>query len=178
MSFSSFPKATNGFYGAGPGGGAHGDINILDFLTARLSVDYLNFSSGKDKLIAAYVAANPGTRAGDFTFDGLGIGIFSVYASGLGKIPSGSPVTPYGLVGLGINFISTSEGKVTYQNTPQPQANIASNSETKFGLNFGAGAEFSVPFGTIIAEVKYVLVFTNDENSSYIPIVVGATFGI
>ena len=79
---------------------------------------------------------------------------------------------------MGLNFINTSEGKVTYQNTPQPQLTSVSSTETKFGLNFGAGVELSVPFGTMFTEVKYVIVFTDVENSSHIPIVVGATFGI
>jgi hypothetical protein len=65
---------------------------------------------------------------------------------------------------------------VTYQNTPQPQANVPSSSETKFGLNFGAGAEFAVSAVVLYLELKYAMVFTSPENSSHIPIVVGATF--
>ena len=178
-SFSSFPEAISDFYGTGFGGGVHGDANILEYLTARLSLDYWTFSSDKDMIIERiYIPANPGTVASDYSFDGLNTSIFSIYANGIGKLPLGGVVTPYGLAGLGVNFISTSEGEVTYQNTPQPQANFPSSSETDFGLNFGAGVEFGVPFATLFAEVKYVIIFTDVENSSHIPVVVGLTFGL
>jgi hypothetical protein len=75
-----------------------------------------------------------------------------------------------------MNLISTSEGKVTYQMTPQPQVSAPSSSETKFGLNFGAGAEFALSSVVLYFELKYVLVFTSPSNSSHLPIVLGATF--
>jgi opacity protein-like surface antigen len=177
-SFSSFPKAIKDFYGTGFGGGVHGDLKVLDFLTTRLSFDYFSFASDKDKVIAAYVADNPGTQASDFSFEGANVGIFSIYADALGKIPTGSTVTPYGLVGLGLNFVSTSEGKVTYQNTPQPQANVKSSSETDFGMNFGAGVEFALSSVTLFFEGRYVLIFSENESSSHIPLMVGVNFGI
>lgn len=176
VSFSSFQKQISDFYGTGFLFGAHGDVSFLPYLSARLSLDYTIFSADKDKVIASYVMNNPGTQASEFSFEGAGVSIFSVYADGKGKIPTESAVTPYGLLGLGLNFISTSEGKVTYQNTPQPQANIPSSSETKFGLNFGAGAEFALSSVVLYLEFKYAMVFTSPENSSHIPIVFGATF--
>jgi len=176
VSFSSFQKQISEFYGTGFLFGAHGDASFAPYLSARFSLDYSIFSADKDKVIGFYVMRNPGTQASDFMFEGAGVSIFSIYADGKGKIPTGGAVTPYGLLGLGLNFVSTSEGKVTYQNTPQPQANIPSSSETDFGLNFGAGAEFAMSSVILYFEFKYAMVFTSPENSSHIPIVLGATF--
>jgi len=177
-SFSSFPTWINDIYGNGYGVGAHGDMNILKYLTAKLSADYWTFSSDKNKIIGIYVAANPGTMASDFSFEGFNTSIFSICGSGVAKIPLGGVITPYGLAGVGVNFINTGEGKVTYLGTAQPQANVPSSSETDFGLNFGGGVEFGVPFGWLFAEIKYVIIFTDVENSSHVPVVVGLTVGL
>ena len=48
--------------------------------------------------------------------------------------------------------------------------------ETKFGLNFGAGAEFKFGQFKAFIEFKYVLIFTKDESTGHMPITIG--FGI
>ena len=175
VSFSSFQTGISDYYGTGFLFGAHGDVNIAPFLTTRLSLDYAIFGSDEDK-IRQDLATRFGVQASDIMFEGLNISIFSVYIDGKGKIATGSAITPYGLLGLGLNFISSSESKIVYQGTPQPQLNSPSASETKFGLNFGAGAEYSTGSVILFMEFKYNLVFTSPGNSSHIPIVLGATF--
>ena len=179
LAFASFPKPVSDYYGTGFLFGAHGDLNIIKYFAVRLNLDYATFASNKDKIKTALANAN-GVQASDIGFDGLNTSDFSVFVNGLGKIPiQGAPITPYGLVGFGLNFLSASDGTVTYQGTAQPQAGIKGDSSTKFGLNFGAGSEFRVASKVkLLLEFKYVIVFTDNESTSYFPIVVGASFGI
>ncbi|MDH4070765.1 MAG: porin family protein [Ignavibacteria bacterium] len=172
VSFSSFPKQISDFYGTGFGFGAHGELGILPFLSTRLNFDYWTFSSDKTKLLAALQPANPGLT--DVT--GLNISTISIYLDGKGKIPLGGTVTPYGLLGLGMNFTSTS----TLEGTANGQAvsGAAVESSSDFGINFGAGADFAIGVINLFGEVRYVLIFSSGESSGHIPIVVGATFGI
>lgn len=72
---------------------------------------------------------------------------------------------PYLIGGLGIYNIN-------------PDSDLA-DSETKFGINAGAG--FSVPVGTgttrLFGEARFHNVFTSGENLNLLPITVGVTFG-
>jgi Outer membrane protein beta-barrel domain len=180
LGFSSFPKPANDYYGSGFLFGAHGEIALVKFLTLRLNIDYASFPSDKTKL-AQLLAQSNGVAASDIVFSGLNTTDFSVFLDGLVTLPiQGSRITPYGLAGLGLNFLSASDGTLTYQGVAQPQATIkASESATKFGINFGAGSQFSLARTiSLFIEVKYVLIFTDVANTSYIPIVVGVSFGV
>ncbi len=179
VSFSSFQKPADEFYGTGFLFGAHGDVMILPFLTTRLSLDYSIFSSDKDKLksdlfLPFFQMQQPGIDPAAISVEGANVSIFSVYVDGKGRIATGGPVTPYGLLGLGLNFVSTSEG--TGFNQGQAAATLPSSSSTDFGLNFGAGAEFLLNPVILYMEFKYGLVFTSPSSGGTIPIVVGATF--
>jgi hypothetical protein len=112
-------------------------------------------------------------------FTGLNSSDFSIMVDALGKIPiQGSPLTPYGVFGFGMNFLSASDGVIKYQGVEQPNLGIKGDSSTKFGLNFGAGAEFAVsPMVKLFLEFKYLLVFTSGESTGLLPLMVGATFG-
>ena len=178
LSFSSFPKGVKDYYGTGFGGGVHGDLNVVKNFSARFSLDYLTFPSDKKK-IAELVANQNGVSASDITFEGLNLSAISISLNALGKIPiTKSSVTPYGVFNFGINFLSGSDGKVTYQGVAQPQADIKTESKTKFGLGFGAGTEFAVsPTIRLFLEFKYAMIFTDDENTNHLPLMVGATFG-
>jgi len=171
VTFSSFPKQISDFYGTGFGFGAHGELGILPFLGARLNVDYWSFSSDKTKLLNALAPSNPGIM--DVT--GLNISTISIYVDGKGKIPLGA-VSPYGLLGIGMNFTSTSTLKGTINGQEVSGADVEGS--TDFGMNFGAGADFAVGMITIFGEVRYVLIFSSGESTGHIPIVFGATFGL
>jgi opacity protein-like surface antigen len=176
VSFSSFPKPVSDYFGTGFGFGAHGDLDIMKYFAARLNVDYHMFPSNKDK-IKNDVAQQANVAASDIGIDGLNGSVVGITANGLGKIPTKSPFTPYGLIGLGIHIISISDGKVTYQGQAVPNANIKGNTETKFGLNFGAGTEYALGQLKLYLELKYVLIFTSDNSTSHFPVMVGVTFG-
>jgi len=174
VSFSSFPKAVKDYYGTGFGFGAHGDLKIIKYLTARLNVDYHMFSSDKNKIIEE-IARDNNVATSDLSFEGFNASVLGITLNGIGRIPLGkSPVTPYGLAGLGINILSISDPKLTYQGQDVTSQIFGKpETETKFGINFGAGAEFALAGFSLYAEVKYVIIFTENENTSHIPITVG-----
>jgi opacity protein-like surface antigen len=177
FAFSSFPTAVKDYYGSGFLFGGHGELNIIKYVTVRLNLDYVSFTSDKTK-IAQALATKYNVQASDIVFSGLNTSDFSIFVNGLGKIPiQGSPVTPYGLLGFGLNFLSGSDGTFTYQGTPQTALTLKGESSTKFGLNFGGGSEYAIAKAMkLILEFKYVIVFTEGSSTSYFPIVLGATF--
>jgi hypothetical protein len=50
------------------------------------------------------------------------------------------------------------------------------NDETAFGLNGGAGIEWGWGMNTVFLEARYISAFTDVENATYIPIILGITF--
>jgi hypothetical protein len=93
VTFSSFQKPVGDYFGTGFLFGAHGDVSLMPYLSTRLSFDYSIFSPDRDKFISALATANQ-VNASDITFEGGTVSIFSIYADGKGKIPTGSTVTP------------------------------------------------------------------------------------
>ncbi len=177
FSFSSFPDVVKDYYGTGFGFGAHGDMEIMKYVGVRLNVDYHMFGASTDKL-AQLIAQQNNVNPSDVKVDGLSAKVLGITVNGLGKIPTTSPVTPYGLFGFGIHNISVSDANVTYRG--QPAGNVKVDmGETKFGINFGAGAEFGVTkLVTLFFDFKYVIVFTSDNSTKHMPLTVGATFGL
>jgi opacity protein-like surface antigen len=187
ISLSSFPDPVKDYYGLGFGGGAHLDLNVLRYLTIRLRGDYDVFPSDKSKFATAIakeftvggVAADPAKT----TFDGLNTSGLGITLSGIGKLPTKSIVTPYALVGLGVHILNASNQTISYTGHGDItqsliDLNIISQPEstTKFGLNFGAGAEFALGTFKLFIEFQYVIIFTPDKNTSHMPITIG--FGI
>jgi hypothetical protein len=95
--------------------------------------------------------------------------------NGLGKIPTKTLVTPYGILGLGLHILSMSDPKVTYgtNDVTQTVGLGKDYGETAFGINFGAGADFSFSGFKAFFEFKYVLVFTKEKSSGMFPITIG-----
>jgi hypothetical protein len=175
IAFSSFPKGISDYYGMGFGFGGHGDLNFGKYFTGRLNVDYSMFSSDKDKLKSQLAQAN-NVQASALDLSGLNISDFGIMLNGLGKLPTGTMVTPYAIVGVGIHIMNISDGKVTYQGQEFP-VQTGLGSQTKFGLNFGAGSEFSLGMAKLYFDVKYVIIFTEGNSSGIIPLTFGVTFG-
>jgi len=174
ISIASFPEGLKDYYGMGFGGGVHADGNLLKFLTVRFNMDYHTFGFDNKKFEEVIAQAN-GVAPSTIAFTGYRANIIGLTLNGIGKIPTRSIVTPYGLVGLGLHLMSLSDPKVTYNGQEVTIPGVGkSESQSKFGLNFGAGAEFQ--FGKIkgFFEVKYVMIFTEGKNTNHIPI----TFGI
>lgn len=90
-------------------------------------------------------------------------------------IPTASAIRPYVIGGLGIYRLTAhidarltgGEGSGTFSQT---------ESETKFGLNGGAGLEFPVRTVRAFVEARFHSVFTEGENSNFIPITFGVRF--
>jgi len=186
-SFSSFPSPESDFFGMGYGGGVHGDLTIMKYFAARLNFDYFMFTSKKDKIASTFAntlnaqgqtdpQGNPFT-ASDFGISGFNGNIFGINADAIGKLPLvGSPFEPYALVGFGLGIISISSPTITFQGRDiTQQANIQTNSTTKFSMNFGGGAEYHLRVVSLFLEVRYVLIFTSDNSTGHVPVVVGVS---
>ena len=138
------------------------------------------FNSGYD--IAAHVGFRPsgqafGVRAeGAFNrFGAKGGGSADVHANIFGvtgNLIIGTPATPgsvrpYFIGGAGIYNVKA-EAKVANS--------TVSSSDTKFGLNVGAGLDLPLSGIAAFAEARYHIVFTDGGNTAFVPIVVGVRF--
>lgn len=177
FAFTSFPDPTGQFFGAGFGGGLHGDINFMPILGLRLNADYHKFPSDKTKLKEQWVVVDGnGNLTRDFTVEGANITMMGLTANLLAKLPTGTPFRPYGLVGAGLRFLSMSDEHVVLNNETIADRR-APDGTTNFGLNIGAGAEFSLSQRTsLYLDATYAMVFTEGGTSSYLPITVGVSF--
>jgi opacity protein-like surface antigen len=209
IAFSSFTKPAGDLYGTGLVFGGHGDININKYIAVRLSFDYPTFGADGEKLkgVASDASVNAvqdflgrGLSAQEVaevkgtikSADGGRVSAPAIFVTGLGKLPTGSMVTPYGLLGFGITFLSF--GDINYESSgvsardpqtgqltqviPAGSQSVKIDSQTKFGIQFGAGSEFKLSkLVRLYFEAKYSLIFTDGGSSSYFPLVVGATFG-
>ncbi len=184
--FTSAKKPLNEVYGFGFGFGAHVRADISKQFAGKFSIDYTMVNSDKEKfksVIGGGTIQDPNT--GEIfqitSVEGANIKLLSFTLSGLARIPTSGVLTPYGILGLGLYSFSTSDLKFTVQGnqgrTGTGEQKI--ESETKFGMNFGAGVEFKAAKNIVVfAEPKYVIVFTSGESTSFIPITLGASFGL
>ncbi len=176
FSIAMFPDPLKDYYGMGFGFGGHGDVNLMKFLTVRLNVDYYMFGFDNKKY-GELIAKDQGVAAGDITMEGLRIGALGLMINGIGKIPTKSIVTPYGILGFGLYMMSASDPKVSYkgQDVTQQLGLGKTESSTEFALNFGGGSEFQVGNLKLYAEIKFVMIFTKGSNSNHLPISFGVT---
>lgn len=79
---------------------------------------------------------------------------------------AGGSVTPYVLGGIGYY-----NGKVTV-----PSFSI-DESESKVGFGGGAGLRFPIGSASLFAEARYINIDTSGDALTYIPIIVGVSFG-
>ena len=171
VSISSFEKDIKDYYGLGFGGGVHVDAELNKYFTGRFQFDYHMFSSDKDKL-SGQIAQNSGVPASDVKVEGWNVSIMGIYLNALGKLPTGSAFVPYALAGVGMNIVGQSDPKVTYQGQDvTSQVFSKPESKTKFGIDFGAGADYAVSKNVCIGlEFRYVLIFTENNSNAHMPI--------
>jgi len=180
IAISAFEDKYKDYFGTGFGGGGHADADIAQYFSARLNVEYYTFASDKTKL-KTLVADHFGIQTTDISsLSGGNVSAFIVALEGIGKIPTTSPVTPYALFGFGIHSISLSDlsGSATNgQSATLTSDQINFDGGTKFGLDFGFGAEYKINKQVSLAlEFRYVLVFTTNNNNAAMPITIGANF--
>lgn len=170
VSIPAFESGVKDYYGLGFGGGVHVDAVINKYFTGRFQFDYHTFPSDKNKLAGDLAAAN-GVPASDIKVEGLNTSIMGFYLNGMGTFPTGSAFTPYALAGFGLNMLSISDPKVTYQGQPVTITGFNTESKTKFGIDFGAGADYAVSKNVCIGlEFRYVLIFTENNSNAHMPI--------
>jgi opacity protein-like surface antigen len=177
ISIAMFPDAVKDYYGMGLGFGGHGDVNIIKYVTVRLGMDYYTFGFDSKKFLDL-VAKQNNVAASTLDMSGLRINDLAITVSGIGKVPLRGVVTPYGILGFGLNFISSSDPKVTYNgNDVTAQLGMGKgDSSTKFGLHFGAGSEFHIGMVKAYFEIKYAMIFTEGKNTNHLPLTIGVTF--
>jgi len=180
IAIEAFESPWSDYFGAGFGGGAHADVDIIKFFSVRLSVDYYTFASDKDKLktlIADYYGILPSDIS---SLSGGNVGAFNVSMQAIGKIPTPSSVTPYALFGIGIHSLTLSDlngTSPTYGSGTITSDQVNFDGGTKFGLDFGFGIEYAASRQvSLMAEFRYVLVFTKIQNNGAMPITIGANF--
>lgn len=174
ISISSFGKAAGELYGIGFGGGVHADLQLLRPLVIRLSADYYLFPSDKSRLKDRFTVSDPFGRPVDFQVEGLNTSTIGITLNGIGRLPVSPTVTPYGLIGFGLHTTSASDLKIT--SGGRELLNSKSQSETDFGLAFGAGSEFRLGRTTLFVDVRYTLIFASGETIGHFPITLGISF--
>lgn len=87
--------------------------------------------------------------------------------------PPASPVRPYLIGGVGVYNVRVT-GTVSLPGQGSVTAN--SPSQSKFGLNGGAGVEIPLSGISVFGEVRYTSVFTQNGNTNFLPIKVGVRF--
>ncbi|MFN0157417.1 MAG: outer membrane protein [Bacteroidota bacterium] len=156
-------------YGAGFGGGAHLDIDLV-ILSLRISGDYIAFSPDDAKFLSLMNAANPGAN---FTsIDGGSLSIISGHVNGKLPILPLPVVTPYVTGGIGLARIGFSDVDVA---SASGSGTATFDSETKTAVNLGAGVDLKLGV-SLFVEARYTWILTEGETSTYIPVTVGITF--
>lgn len=127
-------------------------------------------------------ATTPWGFRGDLTYNSLGgkninvpgvgatqfpkLNLLSLTADGVYQFrpsaQSGSSTIPYIIAGLGLYHLSFSDN---------------GGSQTKFGINAGAGLEFRLTGFSVYAEGRFHDIFTSGKSGHYIPLTVGVKIG-
>jgi opacity protein-like surface antigen len=159
-------------YGMGLGGGVHLDIELLAF-SFRLSGDYLHYSLDQDKFRDAF-RPTFGNAVSQLSIDGGGLGIYALSINGKMSILPLPIITPYLTGGVGLAWLARDEIKTSIAGTPGATT-PSSRQSGKNSLNIGAGVDLRIGV-ELFLEVKYVWMFTEGENSTFVPLTVGITF--
>ena len=111
---------------------------------------------------------------GSFSADGH-IGFFGGTGNVIVTVPTASAVRPYLIGGAGVYHVSAKiDASVT--GGEGGGSFSVSDSETKFGLNGGAGLEFVMGSLRPFVEARFHSVFTSEENANFIPVTFGLKF--
>lgn len=156
-------------YGAGFGGGAHLDIDLV-ILSLRVSGDYISFSPDNDKFLSLINGGNPGANV--TSLDGGTLSIISGHVNGKLPILPLPVLTPYITGGIGLARIGFSDVDVKSANG---SGTVTFDSETKTAVNLGAGVDLKLGV-TLFLEARYTWILTEGETSTYIPVTLGMTF--
>jgi len=141
--------------------------NNVTFIGA---INYTSFSLNDDKLL------------GDNSLNGYGYNIDGGAASTLTTFADfkfsftsdGSKAAPYLLCGVGIFRLAFSDATISYQGQ---YARLDGDSETKLGIEIGTGLDIDIDTRTSLSlGAKYVIGFTEDEDTQYFPLQIGLIY--
>lgn len=79
----------------------------------------------------------------------------------------------YLLGGGGVHYFNSPEVVITPVASPSTPTTFEGESQTKFGLNGGGGIAFGIGRGSIFLESRYFTAYTDNNNSDWIPIIIG-----
>lgn len=75
-------------------------------------------------------------------------------------------------------YLIAGGGVYSMKNKPDaPTTSNPEDTETKFGVNAGAGFDYSVGSATVFLEGRFHNIFISDNNQSFVPITIGVKFG-
>ncbi len=131
---------------------------------------HTRFSFDGEKLMA-----DNGMGGYGFYFEGGTTSIttfFGDFKMELGSNPG--KVTPFLMGGAGLFFVTIRETTMQYQNQFET---IPGGDETKLGIDLGGGVDIALsPRTKLQLGMKYIVGFTDIENTSYFPIMIGLSF--
>jgi opacity protein-like surface antigen len=154
----------------GYGGGVGLTINVLSSFAVEGEADYYNFAMDSDKMLKAYGANVSGVSlsGGNFTVITV-MGNLKYFL-----IPKISPITLYIFGGGGLASMKIDDVKISYMGISQT---TSGTTETKPGVQAGAGIQAGVGSVSVFVEAKYVAVFTKDNTSAFAAVKAGLAFG-
>jgi opacity protein-like surface antigen len=165
-------------YGVGFTVGAHGTMDILKWLEARLGFDYARFSANTDKITQemekVFREAGVNVQPGELSSEGATLSTIDLSVAAVGKIPAGSFIVPYGVAGVSFSFDSSIDTKLKIRNNSEDLSIAKDNS---LGLTWGLGVEFLVGKLGLFLEFTDIMNYMNAKSAEHWRFVVGATFG-
>jgi len=117
-----------------------------------------------------------GNLTNDFSVEGANVSIVGAMVDLLGRIPTGSSVRPYGLVGAGLQFLGMTDERVVF-NGETLAIQPGPDGSTNFGLSVGAGTELALgQRAGLFVQARYTFIFASGGTSSYVPLTLGVSF--
>ncbi len=170
----NLPESVRSFYNSpGFGFGAHLDVPLSPLVSISIAGDYGSFILNADEYRRSL-----SSFFSQAVVSGGRLSIFSLVCAAKYR-PYESSVVPYLVSGLGLASLSASDVTVLAGPPSDPRSSRAKKANiptgTKGILSFGGGLEIVIPWAVFV-EVKYQLVFTEGESSSFVPVSLGITF--
>jgi opacity protein-like surface antigen len=170
VSVPSSPELFSRYWNPGPNFGFGLGFQATPAIALRTAFEYSNMPLDDQKLLEDFGILPSGLNVSG--------GSANVITAGLdfkaNLAPMTANVSPYFVVGGGLFRLSASDARISYQGT---SATVQGNSETAFGIGFGAGFDFRLNNRlALFLEGKYSIGFTDVDNTQYFPIKIGLAF--
>ncbi len=167
------PALPSGELADGWGLGFHGGVT----LDLSLKGGFTLFADGRYNIFMLNI--DDWGHPANATFSGGTFGIFSLAGGGKYFFPLQSKMKIYGMAGLGLFIQSISDLTVRYRiTTPYYTADVTVtrgwDTQTNLGVLFGFGMHYPMsPKLSLVGEFRMVVIFTEDESTVFLPLVIG-----